>query len=579
MTNKARLAQTLARIDGRGYPAYKDTRGAYQMEPGVTLFIDHVQGDPFAAPSKMRIRVDASQAQFPSDLFDTRVRAVALADFLTRQVHRQLGSVQGRRGSGKSGQMSIDVGRQAVLERTSILVNPDFVEARLQVGLPAQGRRIRGREAKTMLCQVLPQVALESLCWAALSPRLVRDFVDCIDNQDGLRKQLKEKGLVAFVANGSILPRASGVSQLPMDGAVPFEAPPELAITLELRHARPGFQGETQISGMGIPEGITLIVGGGYHGKSTLLHALQQGVYPHIPGDGREYVVSRAETMKVRAEDGRSVRTTNISGFIDNLPLGRETRTFTSDDASGSTSQAANIVEAVEVGATCLLLDEDTCATNFMIRDARMQALVAAEREPITPFLDRVRTLYEEHDVSTILVMGGCGDYFQVADRVLAMCEYKLTDVTAKARSICEEMPTTRQHDALTPFNMSPRIPLGRSIDASSGRRDVKIDARSTAGLRFGDLEVDLRALEQLIEPSQTYAVGYAIFLARRWMDGQATLAEVCQQLETFLDKEGVDSLQPSRRGDAHPGNFSRPRILEVSAALNRLRNAKFRAT
>lgn len=127
------------------------------------------------------------------------------------------------------------------------------------------------------------------------------------------------------------------------------------------------------IRGMGIPEGVTLIIGGGYHGKSTLLQALEQGVYNHVKGDGREYVITRADALKLRAEDGRAVSHLDLSLFIHDLPNGKDTHCFSTEDASGSTSQAAGVLEGMEAETSCFLIDEDTSATNFLVRDAFMQ--------------------------------------------------------------------------------------------------------------------------------------------------------------------------------------------------------------
>jgi predicted ABC-class ATPase len=576
------LRRTLDRIDGRGYKAYKDCAGSYEFGP-MTLFIDHVQGDPFAAPSRLRVRVAQDAARLPPDLFATRTRRIALEDFLARQVQAAIRQVaQGRRGSGKSGMVSIDSGGQEVLERTAVVVTPQWVEARLEVGLPAAGRKVLGRQAAAVLCDELPQVAKGGLYWRNLPQQEAQQFVACVENQEHIRAQLDELGLVAFVADGAILPRASGASDQPLDAAqvVPFQSAAALRVTMTLPHpiSLAGEQ-QTSINGMGIPQGVTLIVGGGYHGKSTLLDALVHGVYAHIPGDGREYVVSTANAVKIRAEDGRRVEQVDISPFISTLPYGRSTNAFSTDDASGSTSQATNIVEALEVGATALLLDEDTSATNFLVRDARMQALVHKEHEPITPFLDRVRELYDALGVSTILVLGGSGDYFDVADTVVMLRDYLPHDVTDAAREVARTYPTQRQKEIADPLQaLTPRIPQAQSFDPSRGKREVKIDVKSRDMVLFGSDAIDLRAVEHLVDRSQTRAVGYALHIAaQQLMDGRATLREVLAKMEALLDQEGLEALDPFRRNERHPGNFARPRSYEVMAAINRLRTVRMR--
>jgi len=576
------LRRTLTRIDGRGYKAYKDIAGSYSFGD-FSLHIDHVQGDPFASPSKLRLRVPQAIAQLPPALLGNRVRRVGLQDFLARQVASAIRHcAKGRRGTGKSGLIVIDAGNQQVLERTAVLVTADWVEARLQVGLPASGRRVLARQAEEMLCSELPRIVEQGLCWSRLPAERGQQFVECVENAEHIRSQLEALSLVGFVADGAILPRESGASDRPLarEQAVPFQSPDSLRVSVDLANPA-ACAGETvdQLTGLGVPRGVTLIVGGGYHGKSTLLRALERGVYPHVPGDGREYVVTCRDAVKIRAEDGRRVEQVDISPFISNLPLGRSTSAFSSDDASGSTSQAANIVEAREIGATVLLLDEDTSATNFMVRDARMQNLVSKEHEPITPFIDRVRELYDEHGISTVLVMGGCGDYFDAADTVIMMRDYRPLNVTAEARQVAARHRTQRRHE--TSFAMSEgvaRIPLAESFDASRGRREVKIEAKARDLILFGSDPIDLRYVEQLVDISQTRAVGHAIHLAtERFMNSRATLCEVVDQVERFFDEQGLDALDPFHRPGHHPGNFARPRKHELAAAINRLRTVKMK--
>ena len=564
------LSKTLRQIDGRGYKAYKQLTGAYGFDTW-TLFIDHVQGDPFAAPSKMRLRLAQSVAEIPPHLFDNRVRRLALEDFLGRAVSAVIPRGT-RRGSGKSGIITIDAGAQEVLERTAVVVTPEWVEARIELGLPGAGRTISGRHAEEFLLSELPKIVDASMRWQNLDKSLAVAFVNTVENYEHLRTALAERKLVAFVADGAVLPRESGASDCPMRDAVPFRSPRALRVSLPLLHARD--DGATEIEGMGVAEGVTLIVGGGYHGKSTVLKAIERGVYPHIPCDGREYVVCRNDAVKIRSEDGRRVANVDISPFIQHLPLGRSTSSFSSEDASGSTSQAANIMEALEVGAHVLLLDEDTSATNFLVRDARMQALVTKEHEPILPFLDRVRELYLRLGVSTILVMGGSGDYFEPADTVIRMMDYLPEDATEQAKDIAARQPTGRTFESESPLKLGhSRRFVPASVDASRGRRDLRIEARGRAQLVFGEETIDVRALEQLVDVSQTRAVAYAMVLAAKRLRFDATrLSDILDALDALLDEEGLDVLAPFERAFEHPGNFARPRRFEIAASFNRLR-------
>lgn len=557
------LRRTLRRIDGRGYKAYKDIEGTYDFGSYI-LFVDHVQGDPFASPSRVRVRVPQKVAGFPKDTYHTRSREVALRDFLTRKFLEACRKFcRGNRGTGHSGLISIDRPGQEILERTSAFVTELYVEARFVMGLPAFGRSIAGRHAEAMFFEELPGIVRSSLFFKSLDEKALYEHIETAEDADFLRDQLDSLGLVAFVADGAVLPRASGVDPRPLTKGrvVPFESPESLRVEVVLPN-------RGAITGMGIPKGVTLIVGGGYHGKSTLLRALELGIYDHIPGDGREFVVSNPYTVKIRAEDGRRIEKVDISPFISNLPFGQDTREFSTEDASGSTSQAANIIEALEVGAKVLLIDEDTSATNFMIRDHRMQELVSKDKEPITPFIDKVRQLYNDLGVSTVLVIGGSGDYFDVADCVICMVEYKPHDLTQEAKAIAEKYRAERKPEGGESFGrITERVPLAHSFDPSKGRREVKISSKGLHSIAFGTYNIDLGAVEQLVDISQTRAIGDAIYYATRYMDGRRTLREIVEAVLRDIEKKGLDVLSPRPVGD-----YAAFRGLELAAAINRLR-------
>ncbi|RLE28901.1 ATPase [Candidatus Acetothermia bacterium] len=568
MRDHRELERILRRLNGKGYGAYKDIEGVWRF-PDFVLFVDHVQGDPFATPSRLRVRVPMEVAGIPRDFYRNRPRKVALEDFLVRVLARWIPKLtKGNRGSGHSGRFAVVTFGQCILPRTAVWVTEDHVEAILAVGLPAAGRRILGHEAAEMLLSELPALVREGLLFRNLDKAALREHVACGEDAEALREQLRERKLVAFVAEGAILPRESGISDRPLkEGAVPFEPPPSLAVTLERPNRGP-------IRGMGIPEGVTLIVGGGYHGKSTLLSALAQGVYNHIPGDGREYVVTRREAVVIRAEDGRFVCGVDISPFIDNLPNGTDTRNFSTQNASGSTSQAANIMEALEAGAKVLLVDEDTSATNFMIRDERMQELVAKEKEPITPFLDKVKPLFRDYGVSSILVMGGSGDYFEVADTVIMMDAYRPVDVTERAKEIVRKHPLKRRPEGGEHFGPIPKRILDlSSIRARTPRGKLKIRATKMA-LQLGNSVIDLSRIHQIAEVPQARAIGYILAYisenARRFMG--KPLVEILDEVEHTLEREGLWPFLPARYGD-----LAAPRRFELAFALNRLRTLRLR--
>jgi predicted ABC-class ATPase len=558
-----RLRATLDRIDRKGYGAYKDLSGPHDFGP-FTLFIDRVQRDPFAPPSLVRVRT--KENAFDPALFESPVRRFAFEDYLTRNVEREIQSiVRGNRGSGGSGRVEIQRTSQVVLPRTSMVVEPGYVEARMAVGLPARGRSVDARAAKTMLLEELPEVVRRGLVPAPeghVDREKARHHVETVEDADHLRRILPELGLVAFVADGAVLPRESGASDRPLrEGVVPFASPEEFRVEVDLPN-------RGVVSAMGVPEGVTLVAGGGFHGKSTLLSALSWGVYDHVPGDGRELVVAREDAVKIRAEDGRSVSGVGISAMIGELPGGRTTEDFSTPNASGSTSQAANIAEALEVGASLLLVDEDTSATNFMIRDERMRELVRSE--PISPFIDLVRPLHRSLGVSTVVVVGGVGDYLDVADRVILLEDYVPSDATPRAREVIGEFPPRAP---LTRREMHP--PRGRIIRASSIdlRRGKRQSARSRGlhTIELGRERVDLSYLEQLAEGGQTEAV--ARIIGEFAVSGEVReVRKLVDEALASVSERGLDSLGSF---DGHPGEMSLPRAQETAAAINRVRSLR----
>ena len=559
------LESDLRRIDGRPYGFYKDLRGqAYALGP-YELRFDHIQGDPFASPSRVRIDIPTGRAALPAWSYAGATARRASADFVHRALLRSLSVSRGKLGSGKSGLLEIMAVGQQVLERTAVLVRPNGdLRVRLSVGLPAAGRRILGREAAQLLTHRLSE-ALDRV-FDGLEPNALQRHVHCIEDQVVLREQLHDNGLVAFLAEDSVLPRWSGADDRPMDAAIPLDVPHALAYELRAPHAG-------RLRGLGLRAGVTLIAGGGYHGKSTLLSALANGVYDHIPGDGRDRCVSVTSAVSIRAEDGRSVRGVDLRPFINALPLGRRTDWFETADASGSTSQAAAIVEALEAGATVLLIDEDTAATNFMIRDARMRRLVPGKKEPITPYLDRVRQLWEEKHISSVLVVGGAGDYLDVADTVIQMDEYRPQDVTQRAREVAREVPQKiSDPQAPGPWLASrPRRPDPRSLDPSRGRKQERVRSVKTRTIEFGSEEIDVSLLYQLVDAAQCRMIGDVLLQYTRGLcDGKKTIPELLDRIDAEIEKDGLDTVT-----DRDFGDRARARRFEIAAALNRLRSLR----
>jgi len=555
------LKETLSRLEGQNYKAYRQVKGQHSFS-NWHLIIDHVQGDPFATPSQLRLRIKVKNTHLPDAAFESPSRKIALRDFLTRRFQRLAKHVSRPLGTGRGGMIEIANPGQQILDRSSCLIDSEWLEFRFRVGLPARGRRIMGHAASKLLTEVLPELSGMLIDFHQAECESLLEHVTGCEDADHMRDQLGQHQLIAFVANGSRLPRESGFSDRPLSTeVVPFQAPPELEVTLQRRNRPP-------ISGMGVPHGVNLIVGGGFHGKSTLLRAIERGIYNHIPGDGREWIVTNPHSARIRAEDGRSIHRVNISGFIDHLPLAKSTKSFSTPNASGSTSQATNIVEAMELGCEVLLIDEDTSATNFLVRDQRMQRLIPKDKEPITPLLDRIRELYQEHGLSCIMVMGGCGDYFEVADRVIALDHYRTSEVTMRARTIAEELGTDRKRELERLFPKPPaRYPKWRDLNPARGRKEYAIKINQVSNLQYGSYTIDVSRWEALVDSDQLRAIGLAMaFLFNRLDDQRVSLSEACDQVKNILMEHSFNGINMLPDGD-----LAQFRTLDLAAVINRM--------
>lgn len=567
MNTRDDLKRQLAQIDHKGYKAYKVLEGVYEFG-AYRLAIDHVQGDPFATPSRVRLLYQNGN-NIPQEYFCTRARKTAAEDFLLRRLHRSLraASGDGRKGSGKSGLITACRVGQEVLERTAVLLSRETIEVRIEVGFPAYGRTIAAKELEEILFTVLPAAAKQAF---AICPDLERGLAKAVylaDDQEYIRGELEKRDLVSFVADGSVLPRESGISQRPMKDAVPFHSPESLAVTLDLPHWG-------RLRGMGIRRGVTVVVGGGYHGKSTLLKAIERGVYNHIAGDGREYVITDSTAFKLRAEEGRCIRQEDISMFISHLPSRADTVRFSTENASGSTSQAANTIEALACGSRVLLIDEDTSATNFMVRDERMAQLVADEKEPITPFIRRVRSLYEQQGVSTVLVVGSSGAYLSVADTVIQMDCYEARDVTEKAaKLISGEMIKEGKGVGKVVLAFARGDAAAADGRLGYGVRRQRIEKMRVHGwdtLSLDRTEIDLRYLEQIVDETQTASLGYLLqYILEHLADGRKNAAVLAREASEKLQKDGLISMIPKNYGAGAPAYV---REQEILAGLARYR-------
>ena len=565
MKSSAELKKDILAIDHRGYPGYKGLRGRYQFKDHV-LSIDHVQGDPFASPSHLSVLVDGHKAGFPKDYYQDDISRITLQDHLTRCFGKALAPFSFKaKGSGKSGLLSVSHCGQQVLERTACEVSADgSVTVRFEAGFPANGRSVNAGELVKMLFQFVPEAAQIALFYNRLNKNALKAAIELARDQQFIREHLSEQGLAAFLADGSVLPRESGISDRPMKGAVPFQSPAACKVTVTLPYHGP-------VTGIGIKKGITLFVGGGYHGKSTILQALEMGVYNHISGDGREYVITDPSAWKLRAEDGRSISHTDISPFINHLPNKKDTVHFSTEYASGSTSQAENLMEAVESGSKLLLIDEDTSATNFMIRDELMQKVICREEEPITPFIERSRSMYDDLGVSSIIVAGSSGSFFGIADTIIQMKEYVPYDITERAREAAASYPALKQQEH---FPVSDNMRAPKANQALKKDPRLKMKTMGTNEMLLAKDAIELRYLEQLIDPEQTNALAYALkYLELNRMNGSRTVPQLLDDIEALTASKGLSALYDK---EYVRSGLAMPRRQEIAACLNRYRKLYF---
>lgn len=558
------LKRQLENIDHKGYPAYKSVQGSYDFIDYI-LSIDHVQGDPFASPSKLSIFIPQDIAKYPSTMFDTFYKQEALEDYLVRQFGREIEKYNFKaKGSGKSGLLSISHPGPEILTRSACHCNNKGITMRFEVGFPAKGRSIKAEGLLKIIFSYLPQCIKNVLFYKNRPHDEVRQVMELAEDQYFIRQELKRLELVAFVANGAILPRESGISSKPMKEGQPFISPKSLEVILELPHFG-------KIVGMGVPKGITLIVGGGYHGKSTLLKALETGVYNHIAGDGREYVITNDSAIKIRAEDGRSICNVDISLFINDLPNKKDTHCFSTMDASGSTSQAAAVIEGMEAKSHLFLIDEDTSATNFMVRDRLMQQVVLRNQEPITPFIERVRDLYTKSGISTVMVAGSSGAYFYVADTVIQMDSYKPYDITEKIKVFCDK--ETEYAIVLAPNYIEPntsRKQIYKNKVLRNHHDRVKVKVFGKDSIQIDKIMIDLRFVEQLIDYEQTNTLAQIMhYCVTNNLFEKYDITKVVALLMDKIKKDGLSSITSHCYQAC---GLAMPRIQEIYACINRYR-------
>ena len=561
------LYQKIRTLNGKNYGLYKSLADKPWDFGDFVLEFIHVQGDPYAPPSRVLLRSKLATLGYAPEWSSGFERRLALSDFLLRR----LGGLVQEKYSGKDAAVVFDSAGPEMLVRNSLWIDNGELRACLQVRLPGDGRKIQAEAAAEILTMVMPDLVSAGLYYNKADEPAMQEHYRVLAERKEILEQLDGHGLCAFVPDGAVLPRASGLSEMPLENAVPFNAPDGLAVTLNACGR--------EIRGMGIPKGITVITGGAFHGKSTLLQALTRAVYPHVPGDGREGIVVDATALRVGVEDGRSVRGTDLSMFVRDLPGGISTKDFNTLSASGSTSEAANLLEAMEAGAKTFFIDEDSSAVNFLIRDVRVRKLLGDEREPLIPLTDRIRELASA-GMNFILVAGACGDYLDIADNIIVMANYKAECVKSTMSSWKAEGligSTEAGKINARPFAAYMQ-PLQKSVrPASAVERQVKVKLAGDTLLQIGFLVADTSRLVTLVDKQQRLGAGFMLLNmlqnAASNTEGDSpadSIAGAAQKLCDTICNVGFRNLPQGMSRE-----MSLPRAVDIACVAFRLRQAK----
>ena len=564
VTMKA-LYQKIRVFDGKSYGLYRSLADKAWDFGDFTLEFLHVQGDPFAPASRILVTAPLQTLGYGGEWSSTFERKLAISDYLLRKLSDNVKE----RFPDKNAAIEVEAPGPEMLVRNALWVDNGTLRASLAVHLPGEGRKIQAELAAEILTMTLPDLLSASLYRTPEHLAGIEKSFQTLETRRAILEALPKRGLVAFVPDGAVLPRESGLSERPLSGAVPFETPEELAVTFDI--------GGKTLRGMGIPKGVTVITGGAYHGKSTLLEALVRSVYPHVPGDGREGIVVEESAFRVGVEDGRHVRGTDLSSMVRDLPGGVSTKNFSTEKASGSTSEAANLLEAMEMGSKTFLIDEDSSAVNFLIRDRRVRALLGDDREPLIPLTDRIRT-FVDMGFSFILVAGACGDFLSLADNIVVMAEYKAECGNAKARELfgaCDMAKPSEQYSGVSTAAVS--LPAPRVFDefvkpllpkvrpASAVERQVKVKLNGDSLLQVGLLTADVSKCGLLVDKSQRLGAGYlALNLCQN--PEESPLREIADKLCEKIRNVGFRNLS---QGMSRP--MSLPRPVDIVAALLRM--------
>ncbi|MET1101582.1 MAG: ABC-ATPase domain-containing protein [Pyrodictiaceae archaeon] len=530
-----RIARILEAIDGRGYKNYKKLLGLREEYRDVLLEFVKIQSDPYAPPSIAKLSM-----RLPEQLSPWARLWKPLSDIIARRLYKLLQRASKKVGEGYSGYLGIPRPSPIVIARSSVVVRSSRIEARVRIGLPSKRRRILASEAIELIYERLIPAFIKAV-HVELSD--VKRAISLWRDQEHIRAILPKLRLVAFVGDGSILPRKCSGCYEPLDDAIPFESPSSLRVELELPSGR-------MITGMGIPRGIFMVMGSAFHGKTTLLEAIAEGVWNHIEGDGREFVITVRDAVIVRSEQGRRVSCVDISPFIHDLPSGQSTHNFTTNDASGATSAAAAIQEAIELGSSLLLLDEDNVSSNILYKDPIASKMI--RWHTVTPLTELARQIVAK-GVSLILVSQGTSQLIGIADNIIVMEAYrpiflgsfKDNVVSHGSRELGYERPKPRRLNVVR--LVKPRI------------RGMHLYARNL------EAPIDLSANIQLVEEAQFKSLEKLVAIIHKY-NGRL-LREVALDIEENLAKGFFEKVF----GETIGPELGEVRAQDVAFLINRI--------
>ncbi|MEA2067995.1 MAG: ABC-ATPase domain-containing protein [Verrucomicrobiota bacterium] len=569
MKDKKEFYNLLTELDGQPFSEYQQVVGDFDFTRYVIkcAAIDFESEE--ADTPTFSIRVPQTIAEIPEYLFDSPVRRTAMEDLLLRSLATNIDKIANYDHNGIARRhIGMSTPNQKILPRNALLLTKEYIEVRVQISLPVQpmvidGERllsIDGEMAQQIFFEDLPEVVSNSLLYCNIDAADADAHVNNMEDADRLRQYLSASGQVAFVAEGALVTRISGSDFPDYERLSPVEVDSALIEEVEVPHSG-------AVRGIGIPNGLTLVLGESNSGRVDLMDAIAQGIYNHVPGDGREHVVTVADAVNIRSEMGRSIQKVDISAFAKELPDGGDPASYSVQSAGSFTSQAASTVEALEAGARVLLFDEHSSSSTFLSSDTRVSSLLGASSR--NTLAARARQMVDELGIS--LVVAGSSliaEFIPIADKVLKVENFCVSDITEEAKAL-EIVASTVADSSVNLSSMLSRSRwvMPSSIDPSIGREDLVIQTDDQDYLQFGRALIDLDAIRQIADADQARTIGFVLYYAKlRYMDEGYPLREILDLVDRDLSNEGLNALSRDLRGD-----LARPRRYEVAAALNRL--------